>query len=79
MTMPLKKWTLQYLIAFPLLCAIFASVQYLKGQSILYSLEFGATWAFISIFIFAVRRAYNFKRRIHCDICNDLPSHNKID
>ncbi len=30
--MPLKKWTLQYLIAFPLLCAIFASVQYLKGH-----------------------------------------------
>ncbi|AXT40147.1 hypothetical protein D1814_16390 [Alteromonas sp. BL110] len=77
--MPLKKWTLQYLIAFPLLLAIFASVQYLKGQSILYSLEFGVTWAFISIFIFAVRRAYNFKRRNHCDICIDLPFHSKIN
>ena len=77
--MPLKKWTLQYLIVCPLLFVIFASVQYLKGQSVSYSLEFGATWAFISIFIFAVRRAYNFKRRIHCDICNDVPSHKNVE
>ena len=44
--MPIKKWTLQYLVAFPLLATIFASVQYFKGQSFSYSLEFGVTWAF---------------------------------
>ncbi len=72
--MPLKKWTLQYLIAFPLLFAIFSSVQYFKGQTVSYSLNFGLAWAFIVIFIFAVRRTYNFKKRIRCDICNDIPS-----
>ncbi len=30
--MPIKKWTLQYLVAFPLLATIFASVQYLKAS-----------------------------------------------
>jgi len=54
--MPIKKWTLQYLVAYPLLATIFASVQYFKGQSFSYSLEFGVTWAFISISIFAARR-----------------------
>ena len=49
--MPIKKWTLQYLVAYPLLATIFASVQYFKGQSFSYSLEFGVTWAFISISI----------------------------
>ena len=77
--MPIKKWTLQYLVAFPLLATIFASVQYFKGQSFSYSLEFGVTWAFISISIFAARRIYNFKKQIHCEICNDIQNHKTIE
>ena len=77
--MPIKKWTLQYLVAFPLLATIFASVQYFKGQSFSYPLELGVTWAFISISIFAARRIYNFKKRIHCEICNDIQNHKTIE
>ena len=70
--MPIKKWTFQYSIAFPILSALFSSVQYFKGQTISYSVTFGLTWAFITIAIFATRRAYNFKKNIDCQLCNDL-------
>ena len=70
--MPIKKWIFQYSIAFPILSALFSSVQYIKGQTVSYSLKFGLTWAFITIVIFATRRAYNFKKNIDCQLCNDL-------
>ena len=70
--MPIKKWIFQYSIAFPILSALFSSVQYFKGQTVSYSVTFGLTWAFISIAIFATRRAYNFKKNIDCQLCNDL-------
>jgi hypothetical protein len=35
-------------------------------------LVFGLTWSFISVAIFATRRAYNFKKNIDCQLCNDL-------
>ena len=70
--MPIKKWIFQYSIAFPILSALFTSVQYIKGQRVSYSVNFGLTWAFITIVIFATRRAYNFKKNIDCQLCNDL-------
>lgn len=70
--MPIKKWILQYSLAFPMLFALFSGVQYIKGQTVFYSVTFGLTWAFISIAIFAIRRAYNFKKNIDCQLCNDL-------
>ena len=70
--MPIKKWIFQYSIALPVLFALFSSVQYIKGQTVSYSVTFGLTWAFISIAIFATRRAYNFKKHIDCQLCNDL-------
>lgn len=72
MYMPIKKWIFQYSIAFSILSALFSSVQYIKGQTVSYSVTFGLTWAFISIAIFATRRAYNFKKNIDCQLCNDL-------
>ncbi len=36
--MPIKKWIFQYSIAFPILSALFTSVQYIKGQTVSYSL-----------------------------------------
>lgn len=35
--MPTKKWIFQYSIAFPILSALFSSVQYIKGQTVSYS------------------------------------------
>lgn len=55
-----------------MLFALFSGVQYIKGQTASYSVTFGLTWAFISIAIFATRRAYNFKKHIDCQLCNDL-------
>jgi hypothetical protein len=34
---------------------------------------FAITWACITLAIFAVTRAYNFKRNVYCQLCNDLP------
>ena len=70
--MPIKKWILQYSLAFPMLFTLFSGIQYIKGQTVSYSVTFGLTWAFISIAIFATRRAYNFKKNIDCQLCNDL-------
>ena len=70
--MPIKKWIFQYSIALPVLFALFSSVQYIKGQTVSYSVTFGLTWAFISIAIFAISRASNFKKKIDCQLCNDL-------
>lgn len=72
--MPIRKWLLQYCIALPITFSLLAGVQYLKGQTVSYSIEFGVIWSFITIAIFAIRRAYNFRKNIACDICNDLPT-----
>lgn len=70
--MPNKKWTFQYSIALPVLFALFSIVQYIKGQTVSYSVTFDLTWAFIAIATFNIRRAYNFKKNIDCQLCNDL-------
>ena len=72
--MPVKKWMFQYSIALPLVFLLLAAVQYLKGHTLMYSVQFGVMWAFISIAIFAARRAYNFRKNIACQVCNDLPA-----
>lgn len=72
--MPIKKWLIQYSIALPLLFTLFATLQYVRGRSLAYSIEFGLMWAVISIAVFAARRIYNYKMQIHCAICDDLPS-----
>ena len=75
--MPIKKWIVQYAIAFPIIFVLLAGVQYLKGQSVYYSIEFGLIWAFVSLLIFAIRRFYNYRKQIHCALCNDLPNNNQ--
>ncbi|WOI35674.1 hypothetical protein R1T43_10560 [Alteromonas sp. CI.11.F.A3] len=70
--MPIKKWIFQYSIAFPLVFALLSGIQYIKGHTLSYSVVFGITWSFISVAIFATRRAYNFKKNIDCQLCNDL-------
>ena len=71
--MPIKKWIFQYSIALPVVFVLLAGVQYLKGLSLSYAIEFGVIWSVISISIFAVRRVYNFRKNIACELCNDLP------
>ena len=71
--MPVKKWILQYCIALPVVFLLLAGIQYLKGRALWYSIEFGMIWSFISVGIFAIRRAYNFKKHIDCQLCGDLP------
>ncbi|WP_082971465.1 hypothetical protein [Rheinheimera sp. SA_1] len=75
--MPIKKWLIQYTIALPIVFSLLTAVQYLKGQILEYSVEFGITWAVISIGIFALRRFYNYRKNINCALCNDLPNSNR--
>lgn len=77
--MPLKKWAIQYSIAFPFVCALLGGLQFIRGRSLEYSIEFGVLWALISIAVFALRRAYNYKMHIHCGICDDLPQQERTD
>ena len=70
--MPLKKWAIQYAIALPIVFVLLAGVQYLKGRSLEYAIEFGVLWALISVSIFAVRRYYSYRKNINCHICNDM-------
>ena len=72
--MAIKKWIYQYAIALPVIFVILAGVQYLKGRSVEYSIEFGIIWSIISISVFAIRRIYNYRKNINCAICNDLPN-----
>ena len=75
--MPIKKWAAQYGIAFPIIFVLLAGIQYLKGQTLGYSVEFGVIWTVISLSIFAARRAYNFRKNIACQVCNDIPHQNE--
>lgn len=56
--MPAKKWIVQYAVALPIVFAILAEVQYLKGRRVEYPIEFGVIWSCISVTTFAVRRYY---------------------
>lgn len=76
--MPIKKWMFQYAIAVPIIFFLLASVQYLKGRSLEYAIEFGIFWSLISVAIFAIRRFYNYRKNINCSVCNDLPSNNNV-
>ncbi|GEN44113.1 hypothetical protein RB215_07400 [Pseudoalteromonas sp. HL-AS2] len=75
--MPIKKWIVQYAIALPIVFSLLTSVQYLKGRSLEYSIEFGILWAWVSVTIFAIRRFYNYRKNINCAVCNDLPDKNQ--
>lgn len=73
MKTPVKKWALQYALALPVIFALLAAVQYLKGHNFAYSMQFGMFWALLSVVIFAIRRYYNFRKNIACALCKDLP------
>lgn len=75
--MPVKKWIYQYSVALPLVFILLAGVQYWKGRTIEYSIEFGILWSVLSVLVFALRRAYNYRKNINCAVCNDLPVENK--
>lgn len=75
--MPIKKWTVQYAIALPIIFSLLTGIQYLKGRSLEYSIEFGIFWALVSVAIFAIRRFYNYRKNISCAVCNDLPDNNQ--
>jgi len=77
MLMPIKKWIVQYTIALPIIFVLLAGVQYLKGRSLTYAIEFGILWAVVSVTIFAIRRCYNYRKNIACAVCNDLPKNNQ--
>jgi len=70
--MPIKKWIIQYAIALPIVFVVLAGVQYLKGRSLEYAIEFGILWAVVAITVFALRRLYNYRKNIHCAVCNDI-------
>ncbi|AOE50367.1 hypothetical protein [Kangiella sediminilitoris] len=74
MPLPWKKWIIQYAMMAAVLFVLLAGVQYLKGKSIDYSIEFGVLWALITSTIFLATRTYYFKKNIACQVCNDLPT-----
>lgn len=71
---PWARWLRQALVMLIVISPVFALIQFLKGHSLEYSLEFGAFWGVISTVIFSLTRAYNYKRNIYCALCNDLPA-----
>ncbi len=73
--MPVKKWLVQYTLALIIIFIVLTGVQYTKGRSLEYSIEFGLLWSLLSVILFAIRRFYNYRKNIHCAICNDLPNH----
>ena len=73
--MPVKKWLVQYTLALIIIFIVLTGVQYTKGRSLEYSIEFGLLWSLLSVILFAIRRFYNYRKNIHCTICNDLPNH----
>ena len=75
--MPIKKWIVQYAIALPIIFSLLEGIQYLKGRSLEYSIEFGILWALVSVAIFAIRRFYNYRKNINFAVCNDLPDNNQ--
>ena len=75
--MPIKKWTVQYIIALPIIFTLLAGVQYLKGRGLEYSIKFGIFWALVTITKFAITRFYNYRKKINCIVCNDLPKKNQ--
>lgn len=70
---PVRKWIVQYLAIWLLLCSVFSVVQHLKGRELSYALEFGVLWALISSTIFFMVRIRNYRSRVACQLCNDLP------
>lgn len=70
--MPIKKWIAQYLVTVFILFIVFSVVQYFKGHDIDTSVRFGVMWALISTTIFFATRIYNYRKNIHCAVCNDL-------
>lgn len=75
--MPVKKWLVQSIIALVGLFILFASVQYLKGRGLEYSIEFGVLWSLIATGIFFGSRIYYFRKGMYCKVCNDLPAEEK--
>lgn len=75
--MPIKKWIFQYAIALPIIFVLLTGVQYLKGRSLEYSIEFGILWSLVSVTIFAIRRFYNYRKNINCAVCNDISANNQ--
>jgi len=71
---PLKKWLIQYALILPTLFLVFSVVQYLKGRTIEYSIEFGIIWSVVTLLIFGITRAYYFKKQVACSVCNDIAS-----
>ncbi|SEK32010.1 hypothetical protein SAMN05216262_10161 [Colwellia chukchiensis] len=74
--MPIKKWIFQYVIALPIIFVLLASIQYFKGRTLEYSIEFGVLWAWVSVTVFAIRRYYNYRKNINCRVCNDISNSN---
>lgn len=72
--MPIKKWIYQYAIALPFNFVLLSSVQYLKGRSLEYSIEFGVLWSFITVIIFAIARVYYYRKNIECMVCSESPN-----
>jgi hypothetical protein len=70
--LPIRKWTIQYILILLSLFVVFASVQALKGQGLEYSIQFGALWSFIATSLYFARRIQNYRKSIHCALCNDL-------
>jgi hypothetical protein len=71
--MPIKKWCIQYVVMASAIFLLPSGVQYLKGRSANYSLEFVVLWSLVSASIFLITQVSYFRNNIACQVCNDLP------
>lgn len=61
-----RRWALQYALAFPLLLALLATVQYVKGQGLVNALLFGAIWSLFSVVVHGLVRLRNLRKNPAC-------------
>lgn len=58
----IQKWALQYLLMAIVLCPIFSTVQFIKGQTLEYALQFGLIWSLITSTVFLLARYKGSKK-----------------
>lgn len=77
--MPIKKWCIQYLLAWPVVFFLLGGVQYLKDRGLDYAVEFGLLWSLLTLALFAAVRVYYFRKGLYCKFFDDLPQDSPSD
>ncbi|HSY28513.1 MAG TPA: hypothetical protein VK832_13480 [Burkholderiaceae bacterium] len=66
-------WIKRFFTVAAIACAVISIAQWLKGNSLYYSIEQGLIWGAASAAVFTGSRIYRSGKGQHCAICNDIP------